>query len=158
MLQRSLFVTAGLVVVIALAALALGQEKSKKDRSQASLSTEKLLGVEPVTVKDAVWSARTNPKKPNIVTVAVDLRKLSVLQQIDNLQLTVKLINKRTKAVEVETFRIPSLAGGKVYTQDFTAKLKTEDWGSIAASAGKLEGALRSRFYVNQPPPLKPIA
>ncbi len=156
-MRRDPFMIACLAAVVALSSGALGQEKPKKDHAQASLPTGKVLGVEPATLKDAVWSATTDPKKPNIVTVALDLRKLSVLHEIHNLQLTVKLTNKRTKAVEVETFKIASLAGGKVYTQDFSTKLKAEDWERIEATAGKLEGTLQSHFYANQPEPSKPI-
>jgi acyl-CoA thioesterase FadM len=104
----------------------------------------------PIKLQNAAWTVTTDPKKPNVVKVTLDFRNLSVVQTVYDAQCTVRFIDRRTRAVQIETFSIDPLRGGKVYVTEFKTKLKLPDWTRVQVEAQKLDGNLQSHVEVYQ--------
>jgi hypothetical protein len=156
-MRRRSFVVAVLVLIVFWALVFSGQEKPTAGAAQASVpSTKQMIDIEPLKLKNAVWSATTDPSKPNVVKVMLDLRQLSVLQGVYNVRCTVKLTDQHTHATKTETYSMGLLEGGSFYVKEFKTHLKAADWKRVQVEGEKLEGDLSSHVYASQPAERKP--
>ena len=102
---------------------------------------------------NASWNVTTDAGKPDIVTIAFDLRQLSIFQGMYDIRCTVKYLGERT---ETETFNVDFLEGGKVTVAEFKTKLKFSDWKNVQVAGQSLDGTLRSHVVAYQEPALSP--
>ncbi len=137
-----------LLLVLSSVAQETKKSKAQQDAPVASIpkSRQKL--------KNASWSVTTDVSKPDIVTIAFDLRQLSIFQGVYDIKCTVKYSGERD---ENETFNLDFLEGGKVTVAEFKTKLKFSKWKNVQVEGETLDGTLRSHVVAYQEPVASPL-